>query len=100
MNSMIRVFARAKSKEGCAGQLRPILQKLVRASQIEAGVLTYELFEARDSEEFVFREEYRDRECFESHRKSRHVQVAVARAQPFMAEPLSLWIVDPVPIES
>ena len=97
---MIRVFAKAKSKVGCVEQLRPILQKLVRASQTEAGVLTYELFEAPDCEEFIFREEYRDTESFESHRKSRHVQVAVARAQPFMAEPLSLWIVAPVPVES
>ena len=93
---MIYVFARARSKPDCAQQLRPILEKLVQASRLEPGVLTYELFETVEQGEFLFREEYTDQDSFERHRKSRHIQVAVARAQPFMAEPLALWIVEPV----
>lgn len=96
MERMVHVFAKAKSKPGCEHQLRPILEKLVHASRAEAGVLTYELFQTPEAGEFLFREEYTDQESFEQHRKSRHVQVAVARAQPFMAEPLSLWVVEPV----
>jgi quinol monooxygenase YgiN len=93
---MLRVFAKAKSKPGCADQLRPILQRLVKASQSEAGVLTYELFETKEQGEFLFREEYSGSEQFEAHRRSRHVQVAVARAAPLMEGTLALWIVEPV----
>lgn len=59
-------------------------------------MLDYELFETVEPGEFLFREQHADSESFALHRKPRHVQVAVARAQPFMAEPLSLWIVEPV----
>ena len=96
MERMVHVFAKATSKPGCEHQLRSILEKLVQASRAEAGVLTYELYQTVEAGEFLFREEYTDQESFERHRKSRHVQVAVARARPFMAEPLSLWVVDPV----
>ena len=96
MERMGHVFAKATSKPGCEHQLRSLLEKLVQASRVEAGVLAYELFQTVETGEFLFREEYTDQESFEQHRKSRHVQVAVARAQPFMAEPLSLWVVEPV----
>ena len=96
MERMVHVFAKATSKPGCEHQLRSILEKLVQASRAEAGVLTYELFQTIESGEFLFREEYTDQDSFERHRNSRHVLVAVARAQPFMAEPLSLWVVEPV----
>lgn len=93
---MVRVFARAKSKTGCEQDLRVILEKLVKASRAESGVLTYELFESVEHGDFIFREEYSDLESFEQHRKSRHVQVAVARALPLMEEPLTLWVVKPI----
>jgi quinol monooxygenase YgiN len=95
---MLRVFAKAKTKDGCADQLRPILQRLVKASRSEAGVLTYELFETRTGE-FLFCEEYAGLEEFEAHKHSRHVQVAVARATSLMDGALELWVVRPVPIE-
>lgn len=100
MRQMIHVFARAKSKHGCAEQLRPILQRLAKASRSEAGVLTYELYETGKQGEFVFREEYVGREEFESHKKSRHVKVAVARAAPYMESALELWVVKPADAET
>lgn len=97
---MVRVFAKAKSKAGCEDALRAILQKLMKSRRTEAGVLTYDVFESKEQGEFLFREEYAGAEEFEAHKRSRHLQVAVARAAPFMDGPLALWIVEPVSSEN
>ena len=96
---MVRVFAKARSKAGCEDALRSILQKLMRASRTETGVLTYEVFESKDPGQFLFREEYAGPGEFETHKRSRHLQVAVARAAPLMDGPLVLWIVEPLSAE-
>ncbi len=93
---MVRVFARAKSKAGHADELRVVLQKLMRASRSESGVLAYDLFETNEGGEFLFREEYAGKAEFESHKASRHVRIAVGRAAPFMEGDLTLWVVHEV----
>jgi quinol monooxygenase YgiN len=96
---MLRVFANAKSKPGCADQLRPILQKLMKASRSETGVISYDIYESLDQRNFLFREEYAGLEEFEAHKKSRHVQLAVARSAFPMEGPLELWTVEPLSAE-
>jgi quinol monooxygenase YgiN len=93
---MLHVFARAKSKEGQAAELRVILRQLAETSRTEAGVLRYELFETSDSGEFLFHEEYSSREAFEAHRASPHVRRAVRLAYRVMDGGLTLWETHPV----
>ena len=92
---MLRVFARAKSRPDCRDALCSILQRLMIASRREPGVLAYEVFETPQGE-FLFREEYDTAEAFEVHKRSRHVQVAFARAASLMEGELELWEVAPI----
>lgn len=92
----VRVFARAKAKDGKERELREQLLELVKASRLEEGAELYELFETTDGGEFLFSEQYGSPEDFEAHKSSDHFKQGVAAMQPLLEGELTVWVVDPV----
>ncbi len=92
----VRVFARAKAKDGREQAMREVLLDLVKASRAEDGVDFYELYETTDGGEFLFSEQYASKEEFELHKSSDHFKAAGAAIAPLIDGELTIWVVDPV----
>ena len=92
----VRVFARAKAKDGKERELREQFLELVKASRTEEGAELYELFETTDGGEFLVSEQYGSPEDFEAHKSSDHYRAGIAAMQPLLDGELMVWMVDPV----
>jgi quinol monooxygenase YgiN len=92
----VRVFARAKAKDGREHAMREALLELVKASRAEDGVDFYELYETTDGGEFLFSEQYASKEEFEQHKSSDHFKAAGAAIAHLIDGDLTIWVVDPV----
>jgi len=85
---MIHVMARITVKPEFATQARDIMSTLVSATRLEAGCLSYELFQRPDAPHvFQTVEQWTDKAAADAHMGTPHVGAAIAAAGPMFAAP-------------
>ena len=88
MQSLIVTFV---SKPGCEQALEAAIRELQRETALETGAVCYELHRgAAGSRTFYLYERYVDAVAMQTHLASRHLQAAVPKIAPLLAEPYAL----------
>lgn len=83
----VRVVASLKAVDGKGSELIAVLMDLIRATRREQGCIRYELLRgSADASDFVFVEEWSSAAAFDEHLKSPHLQDAVKKATPLLAQ--------------
>ena len=84
----IRVVAHIKAKPDTIDATRELLKSLVLPTRIEAGCITYQLYQNEaDPTDFTFIEEWTNDEDLDAHLASDHLKVARLRGEELFAEP-------------
>jgi len=85
---MVHVMARVILKPEAAQAGRDIMVRLAAASRLEAGCLSYEVFQRPDAPHvFQTVERWRDQAAADAHMSTAHVGEAIAAAGPLFAAP-------------
>lgn len=88
---MITIIARVKIKEGKEDDFLKLVTPLVKASNEEAGCISYRLFiEAFDKGSFAFIEQWKDEDAIDFHGKTPHFQAYVAEVGDMTAAPMDV----------
>ena len=93
-NRQITVTARIKAREGMAEKVRGELMALLAPTRSEPGCINYVLHQADDDNgEFMFYENWTDKEALDKHLAMPYLKAFIARADELLAEPLdvTLW---------
>ena len=93
-NRQITVIARIKAREGMAEKVRGELMALLAPTRSEPGCINYVLHQAADDNgEFMFYENWTDKEALDKHLAMPYLKAFIARADELLAEPLdvTLW---------
>ena len=87
MNNSLFAIIRLTAKDGKADELALLLQQIVETSQRERGCLGYDLLmNEHDESEFVFLEEWENKEAFDKHGKSSHIESVEGKWVGLVAE--------------
>ncbi len=93
-NQKVTVVARIKAKPGKEAQVREELQKLLAPTHAEEGCINYDLHDSLDNPgQFLFHENWTNREALDRHLATAHVQNLLSHAEQLLAEPveITLW---------
>ncbi|MEX0753025.1 MAG: putative quinol monooxygenase [Xanthobacteraceae bacterium] len=83
-----RVVLRVIARESTVEQLQPILLELAQQSRAEDGCNGYKVFRSKsDPLEFVLYESWASDAALDAHLTKPHVQQALSRGLPLLAEP-------------
>jgi quinol monooxygenase YgiN len=89
--NLLTVVAVLKAKPGKEKDLRDALLAVVGPTRGEAGCKQYDLHESTDNPgEFVFYENWTDREALNEHSRSPHIETLRARVKDVLAEPADI----------
>ena len=85
---MFHVMARITLKPEAAEEGRKIMERLAAATRLEAGCLSYQLFQRPDAPHvFQTFEQWHDQAAADAHMSTPHVGAAIAAAGPLFATP-------------
>lgn len=85
-NKTIRVVATVTALADKTTAAQAILQQIITPTRQERGCLNYQLLRNKDNPaEFLFIEEWIDKEAMEAHLTTPHVQEALANVMPLLA---------------
>lgn len=85
-NNKSKIVAIMTLQEGKSEQFHQITEELIANSRKEAGVVTYKLFKSTENDnEFLFFEEYADKQAMEQHSKSDHFNKFMEAVKPLLA---------------
>ncbi len=94
----VTVVANFKAKKGGEKQVREALISMIEPTRAEQGCINYDLHEsAGDPTAFVFYENWVSQADLDRHLKTSHIQKAISRAEPFLAEPVKISLWRPIP---
>jgi quinol monooxygenase YgiN len=90
----VTVVARIKATPGKEAQVREELMSLLGPSRKDDGCINYDLHQGSDNAaQFLFHENWVNRELLDQHLKQPHLQQVLAKIGPLLAEPpdITLW---------
>lgn len=86
------VAAHFRAKPGNEDALERLLLGLVERTRQEAGCLLYDLHrDERDPSQFLFYEIWANRQVWEAHMESPHLESFKPVVEDLLAEPLQIW---------
>ena len=93
----LTVVAQITAKPGKEGQVRQELLAMIAPSRKDAGCLNYDLHQATDNPaRFMFHENWTSKAALDQHLQQVHVQSALARLGPWVAEPAQITLWEPI----
>jgi quinol monooxygenase YgiN len=90
----LTIIALVKAKPGKEAEMRNELLTFVEPSRRDPGCVNYDLHQSvEEPARFLFHENWASKESFDQHMQMPHLQAAIARATPNLAEPpqILLW---------
>ena len=86
------VVAHFRAKSGKEDDLEGLLLSLVEPTRLERGCLLYDLHrDEQDPSQFLFYEIWANREVWDAHMVSPHLEAFKPAVEEYLAEPLQLW---------
>jgi quinol monooxygenase YgiN len=86
-NETLRVVARVTAQPDKVDEVKAILLTLIIPTRAEAGCISYELLQNKnDATDFVFVEEWSSDSALDVHMITTHLQDAVSRVSPLVAQ--------------
>ena len=90
----LTVIAQIKAKKGKEAAVRKELLSLIEPSRKDLGCINYDLHQTVDNPAlFLFHENWTSKGHLDQHLQTAHVQAALAKLAPLVAEPpqITLW---------
>ncbi len=86
------VVAHFRARPGKAEDLESLLLGLVGRTREEDGCLLYDLHrDETDASQFLFYEIWANRQVWEAHMNSAHIEALKTVVEDYLAEPLQIW---------